>query len=105
MKKIYDPKTKQYYLVNEVLYTSFTREATRIRKYEQYHGHCCCPYTAIGRCDGCCLDCPYRIVDALSLDQENEYGSNLYDLVATMIVPSISTVRKTIALSGDRSTA
>lgn len=29
MKKIYDPKTKQYYLVNEVLYTSFTKEATR----------------------------------------------------------------------------
>ena len=43
MKKIYDPKTKQYYLVNEVLYTSFTKEVTRIRKYEQYHGHCCCP--------------------------------------------------------------
>ena len=38
MKKIYDPKTKQYYLVNEVLYTSFTKEVTRIRKYEQYHG-------------------------------------------------------------------
>ena len=49
MKKIYDPKTKQYYLVNEVLYTNFTKEVTRIRKYEQYHGHCCCPYTAIGR--------------------------------------------------------
>lgn len=40
MKKIYDPKTKQYYLVNEILYTSFAKEATRIRKYEQYHGHC-----------------------------------------------------------------
>ena len=62
-------------------------KATRIRKYEQYHGHCCCPYTAIGRCDGCCLDCPYRITDTLSLDQENEYGSNLYDLVATNDCP------------------
>ena len=87
MKKIYDPKTKQYSLANEVLYTSFTKEATRIRKYEQYHEHCCCPYTAIGRCDGCCLDCPYRITDTLSLDQENEYGSNLYDLVATNDCP------------------
>lgn len=87
MKKIYDPKTKQYYLVNEILYTSFAKEATRIRKYEQYHGHCCCPYTDIGRCDGCCLDCPYRITDTLSLDQENEYGSNLYDLVATNDCP------------------
>lgn len=26
MKKIYDPKTKQCYLVNEVLYTSFTKK-------------------------------------------------------------------------------
>ena len=94
MKKIYDPKTKQCYLVNEVLYTSFTKEATRIRKYEQYHEHCCCPYTAIERCDGCCLDCPYRITDTLSLDQEMNMAVICMIWSLQMIVPSISTVRK-----------
>lgn len=78
---IYDRVSKQKVPVSQELYDALDKEATRIRKKEQYHYRCMCPKQFIWKCDGCCLDCEYHAAgDTLSTDVPNEDGEgNMYD--------------------------
>lgn len=78
---IYDRVSKQKVPVSQELYDALDKEATRIRRKEQYHHRCMCPKQFIWKCDGCCLDCEYHVAgDTLSTDVPNEDGEgNMYD--------------------------
>ena len=60
------------------------KEATRIRKREQYYGRCECPRSKIWSCDGDCLVCPYhRAGNMLSYNAEiNDDGETFIDSMA-----------------------
>lgn len=78
---IYIRSLKEKVPCTEQQFQEFYREATRIRKKEQYHHRCMCPKQFIWKCDGCCLDCEYHAAgDTLSTDVPNEDGEgNMYD--------------------------
>lgn len=78
---IYDRVSGEKVPVSSELFHALSKEATRIRKKEQYHNRCMCPKAYIWKCDGCCLDCEYHAAgDTLSTDVPNEDGeSNMYD--------------------------
>lgn len=90
---IYDRVSKQKVPVSQELYDALDKEATRIRKKEQYHHRCMCPKQFIWKCDGCCLDCEYHAAgDTLSTDVPNEDGEgNMYDYLPDT-VPSMEDV-------------
>ena len=78
--------------VSEDEYQKFSKEATRIRKYEQYHHRCFCPKQFNWKCDGDCDICEYHSTGVLSLDAGNcEDGSSLYDsdLIATSCMENV----------------
>ncbi|MCH3972845.1 MAG: sigma-70 family RNA polymerase sigma factor [Oscillospiraceae bacterium] len=91
MKKDVNHKTYFIYLrdikakvpVTKEQHDAFYKEASRIRKKEQYHHRCMCPYRFIWKCDGDCIGCEfYAAGDTFSLDVPNSDGNgNMYDYI------------------------
>jgi hypothetical protein len=81
---IYIRSTKQKVPVTKEQHDTFYKESSRIRKKEQYHHRCMCPYRFIWKCDGDCLDCEYHAAgDMLSLDEPTKDGNgNIYDCLS-----------------------
>ena len=78
---IYIRSTGKKVYVSEKQHHAYYKEATRIRKREQYHGRCTCEKKFIWACDGDCIGCEYHAAgDVLSLDFLNSDGNgSLYD--------------------------
>lgn len=84
--RIFDRQTKTWF---EVTPEQYDRWRTRIRKREQYHGHCMCPRSKWWLCDGMCQDCEYRASgDTIFLDAPvaNEDGDEV-TLADTLMDP------------------
>ena len=105
MKKDVNHKTYFIYLrdikakvpVTKEQHDTFYKESSRIRKKEQYHHRCMCPYRFIWKCDGDCLDCEYHAAgDMPSLDEPTTDGNgNMYDYLpdSTPLMENVITGR------------
>ena len=80
-KFIYIRSLKEKVPCTEQQFKEFYREATRIRKKEQYYHRCKCPKKYIWACDGDCDNCEHHLgYGVLSLDAPNtEDGSTLIE--------------------------
>ena len=78
---IYIRSLKEKVPCTEQQFQEFYREATRIRKKEQYYHRCKCPKQFIWACDGDCENCEHHLgYGLLSLDAPNaEDGSTLLE--------------------------
>lgn len=78
---IYIRSLKEKVPCTEQQFQEFYREATRIRKKEQYHHRCKCPKQYIWACDGDCDHCEHHLgYGYLSIDAPNtEDGSTLLE--------------------------
>lgn len=78
---IYIRSLKEKVPCTEQQFQEFYREATRIRKKEQYYHRCKCPKQFIWACDGDCDNCEHHLgYGLLSLDAPNtEDGSTLLE--------------------------
>lgn len=78
---IYIRSLKEKVPCTEQQFQELYREATRIRKKEQYYHHCKCPKQFIWACDGDCENCEHHLgYGFLSLDAPNtEDGSTLHE--------------------------
>ena len=78
-RSIYIRSLKEKVPCAEQQFQEFYREATRIRKKEQYYHRCKCPKQFIWACDGDCENCEHHLgYGLLSLDAPNtEDGSTL----------------------------
>lgn len=78
---IYIRSLKEKVPCTEQQFQEFYREATRIRKKEQYYHRCKCPKKLIWTCDGDCENCEHHLgYGLLSLDAPNtEDGSTLLE--------------------------
>ena len=66
---IYIRSLKEKIPCTEQQFKEFYREATRIRKKEQYYNRCKCPKQFIWACDGDCENCEHHLgYGMLSLD-------------------------------------
>lgn len=105
MKKDVNHKTYFIYLrdikakvpVIKEQHDAFYKEASRVRKKEQYHHRCMCPYRFIWKCDGDCLGCEYHAAgDMISLDEPTTDGNgNMYDYLpdSTPLMENVITGR------------
>lgn len=78
---IYIRSLKEKVPCTEQQFQEFYREATRIRKKEQYYHRCKCPKQFIWACDGDCENCEHHLgYRLLSLDAPNtEDGCTLLE--------------------------
>jgi hypothetical protein len=95
---IYIRSLKEKVPCNEQQFQEFYREATRIRKKEQYYHRCKCPKQFIWACDGDCANCEHHLgYGLLSLDAPNtEDGGTLLEseeLAAPNLMEDIITDR------------
>lgn len=65
---IYDKTTKQWYETPENQYREHDCLLTALKKRMQYRGERFCPRSKWWLCDGNCLDCEFRNIAAVSLD-------------------------------------
>ena len=80
---IYIRSLKEKVPCTEQQFQEFYREATRIRKKEQYYHRCKCPKQFIWACDGDCENCEHHLgYKELSLEAPNtETGDSFMDML------------------------